>query len=194
LEKQVAPLFYQRTSDGIPQVWCQMMRSSIRDLMPRFSSHRMVLEYYHNYYVPSSRRFQNLTRDNFAAAQDQAEWRNKLMTTWSQVAIQSISSNADGGQKTVGESMEFEARVVLGGLTPEDVTVEAYYGPLDHMGEFTGRHTLDLEPIRDQGGGAWLFKNSVTCRTTGKFGYTVRVTPSQKRLANPFVTGLICWA
>jgi starch phosphorylase len=194
LEKQVAPLFYQRTADGIPQVWCHMMRSSIRDLLPRFSSHRMVLEYYNNYYIPSSRRFQSLTSDNFAAAQSQSEWRNKLMTTWSEVVIQSISSNADGGQKMVGEDMEFEARVILGALTPEDVTVEAYYGPLNHMGEFTDRFTLPLEPAGESGGGVWLFKNAVTCRTTGKFGYTVRVTPSQKRLANPFVTGLICWA
>ncbi len=94
----------------------------------------------------------------------------------------------------VGEDLEFEARVVLGDLTPEDVTVEAYYGPLNHMGEFTDRLTLPLEPIRSLEGEGWLFKNTVTCRSTGKFGYTVRVTPSQKRLANPFVTGLICWA
>jgi len=194
LEKQVVPLFYQRTADGIPQVWCEMMRGGIRDLMPRFSSHRMVLEYYNRYYVPSSRRFQSLTSDNFAAAQAQADWRNKLMTSWSEVAVQSIASTADRSEKTVGEDLEFEARVRLGTLVPEDVTVEAYYGPMDHKGEFTDRTILPLEPARDLGGGAWLFKNAVNCQNTGKFGYTVRVTPSQKRLANPFLTGLICWA
>jgi len=194
LEKQVAPLFYQRTADGIPQIWCESMRSSIRDLMPRFSSHRMVLEYYQKYYLPSSRRFQSLTADNFAAAQAQAEWRHKLMTSWNDVIIRSISSTADGSQRTVGEEMVFEARVHLGALAPEDVTVEIYYGPLDHMGEFTDRTTHPLEPAQDLGGKVWLFKNTVTCRNTGKFGYTIRVTPSQKRLANPFVLGLICWA
>jgi len=75
LEKQVAPLFYQRTADGLPQVWCEMMRSSIRDLMPRFSSHRMVLEYYNKFYKPSSKRYQELADGNFAAAKSQAEWR-----------------------------------------------------------------------------------------------------------------------
>jgi starch phosphorylase len=194
LEKQVTPLFYQRTADGIPQVWCNMMRASIRDLMPIFSSHRMVLEYYEKYYAPSSQRFQGLVKDNFAAAQVQAAWRNKLMTSWNEVAIQTLSSTADGGQKTVGEALEFQAQVHLGALGPEDITVEAYYGPLDHMGEFTDRTTLPLEPTQNLNNGAWLFKNTVTCRHTGKFGYTMRVMPSRKQLANPFVMGLICWA
>ena len=117
------------------------------------------------------------------------------MTAWNDVTIQSIASTADGGQKTVGEDMEFEARVHLGALlVPEDVTVEAYYGPLNHMGEFIDRTTLALNPNQDLSGGVWLFKNAVTCRNTGKFGYTIRVMPSQKRLANPFALGLICWA
>ncbi|GHV56936.1 alpha-1,4 glucan phosphorylase [Deltaproteobacteria bacterium] len=194
LEKQVAPLFYQRTSDGIPQVWCEMMRGSIRDLMPIFSSHRMVLEYYNKFYAPSSKRFVNLTRDNFSSATAQAEWRNKLMTAWNDIAIQALGSSADGGHKKVGEELEFEAKVQLGALCPEDVTVEAYYGHLDHMGEFIDRTTLPMEPAQDLGGGTWMFKNAVTCRATGKFGYTIRVTPSQKRLANPFALGLIAWA
>jgi starch phosphorylase len=194
LEKQVAPLFYQRTADGIPQVWCDMMRASIRDLMPIFSSHRMVLEYYNKFYAPSSKRFLSLTRDNFKSATTQAEWRNKLMTAWNDIAIQALGSSADGGHKKVGEYLEFEAKVHLGALSPEDVTVEAYYGHLDHMGEFIDRATLPMEPLQDIGGGAWLFKSAVTCRVTGKFGYTIRVTPSQKRLANPFALGLIAWA
>ncbi|MDR2725231.1 MAG: alpha-glucan phosphorylase, partial [Candidatus Adiutrix sp.] len=103
-------------------------------------------------------------------------------------------STADGGQKKVGEDMGFEAKVHLGVLKPEDVTVEVYYGPLNHMGDFTNRTTLILEPDKDLHGGAWLFKNTVTCRNTGKFGYTIRVLPSKKRLANPFALGLICWA
>ena len=194
LEKQVAPLFYQRTSDGIPQVWCEMMRGGMRDLVPQFSSHRMVLEYYERFYRPSSERFHDLTRDGFAQASEQAAWRQKLMTNWNDLSIAGISSNSDQGTRKVGEEVEFTAQVRMGGLIPEDVTVEAYYGHLDHMGEFIDRSTLPLFPDRDLGDGVWQYKNSATCRHTGKFGYTVRVTPSQNRLANPFVLGLISWA
>lgn len=194
LEKQVAPLFYQRTADGLPQIWCEMMRGSIRDLMPRFSAHRMVFDYYERYYKQSSERYHVLTRDNFKAAVEQAEWRQKLMTSWNELAITSISSNSDHSSCKVGDEIEFTALVQMGSLSPEDVTVEAYYGPLDHMGEFRDRTTLPLKPDQDLGGGVWRYKDRVVCRRTGKFGYTVRVTPSQERLANPFVMGLISWA
>jgi starch phosphorylase len=194
LEKQVAPLFYQRTSDGLPQLWCEMMRGSICDLVPRFSSHRMVIDYYERFYKPSSERFDGLTRDNFREAAARADWRQKLMTSWSDMSITGISSNADQGSLNVGDEIEFRAEVRLGSLSPEDITVEAYYGHLDHMGEFIDRNTLPLSPENDLGGGVRRFKNSVACRSTGKFGYTVRVTPSQARLANTFVMGLVSWA
>ncbi|MDR2947447.1 MAG: alpha-glucan family phosphorylase, partial [Candidatus Adiutrix sp.] len=194
LEKQVTPLFYQRTSDNIPQVWCEMMRGGIRDLMPQFSSHRMVREYYDRFYAPSSKHYQELSGDGFKGAADQAAWRQKLMTSWNNMSIVSISSNADGASKTVGEDLEFTAMVRMGDLSPDDVTVEAYYGHLDHMGNFIDRSTLALLPEQDMGDGVWRYKNTLSGRSTGKFGYTVRVTPSQRRLANPFVLGLISWA
>lgn len=194
LEGQVAPLFYQRTHDNIPQMWCEMMRGSIADLMPLFSSHRMVLDYYERFYKPSSERCQALAADDFQAAVEQAAWRQKLMTSWGDMYISRIASTADGGQKVIGDQVDFTAEVQMGSLSPQDVTVEAYYGHLDHMGEFIDRRTLTLMPSEDLGGGLWRYQGRSFCRDTGKVGYTVRVTPSQKRLANPFVLGLICWA
>ncbi|MDR1922316.1 MAG: alpha-glucan family phosphorylase, partial [Candidatus Adiutrix sp.] len=193
LEKQVAPLFYQRTTDNVPVLWCEMMRASIRDLMPRFSAHRMVMDYYERFYKPSSDRYERLSADSFSAANAQADWRRKLMTCWNELAITAVSSDADVSDKKVGDETGFIAKVKLGSLSPDDVTVEAYYGRLDHMGEFINRATLTLEPCEDLGG-VWLYKGTLALKETGKFGYTVRVTPSQKRLANPFVLGLVSWA
>ncbi len=194
LEKHVAPLFYQRTNDGLPQTWCEMMRNSIRDLVPQFSSHRMVIDYYEKFYKQSSERFQKLTSNSFAQANEQAQWRQKLMTTWNELQIGVINSNADQASLLVGDNIEFTAQVQMGSLAPEDVTVAAYYGRLNHMGEFIDRQILPLTAVEDLGSGIWRFHGKVALRSTGKFGYTVRVTPSQERLANPFVLGLVSWA
>ena len=45
MENQVVPLFYQRDVDGLPRQWIKMMMSSIGSLAPRFSAHRMVMDY-----------------------------------------------------------------------------------------------------------------------------------------------------
>jgi starch phosphorylase len=50
LEEEVVPTFYDDR-----ERWERMMRASIEQVTPRFSSHRMVKEYAERYYAPASR-------------------------------------------------------------------------------------------------------------------------------------------
>ena len=54
LEQQVVPTFYDRGPDGIPRRWLQVVRQSIRTVLPRFSARRMVKEYVSRMYVPAA--------------------------------------------------------------------------------------------------------------------------------------------
>jgi starch phosphorylase len=51
LEKEVAPLFYERDADGIPRGWVQRMKRSLRTNGPRFSATRMVGDYIDTTYL-----------------------------------------------------------------------------------------------------------------------------------------------
>ena len=53
LEREVAPLFAQRDAQGIPTGWCQRIRSSLRQLVPFFNTHRMVAQYLDAVYIPA---------------------------------------------------------------------------------------------------------------------------------------------
>jgi len=50
LEKEIIPLYYNTSLDGIPHKWVQMMKESIKSIAPVFSSRRMVKEYVSRYY------------------------------------------------------------------------------------------------------------------------------------------------
>ena len=192
LEKEVVPLFYQQGPDGIPMGWVEKMRSGLRHLAPIFNAHRMVQEYVSRYYLPCSKRFNTLCSDEFAGAKDLAAWRQKLMTNWQEVSVEEVTYS-DGLEMPVGQQVDVMARVKLGTLSPEDVTVDAYYGPLDQQGDFAERETVPLEVV-DSVDGIYTFRGQIPCRKTGRFGYTVRVTPSHKRLENRFIMGLVTWA
>jgi starch phosphorylase len=43
-------------------------------------------------------------------------------------------------------------------------------------------------------GDGLIFEGQIPCDRPGRFGYTVRVTPSRDKLGNPFVLGLVAWA
>jgi starch phosphorylase len=61
LEREVAPLFYKRSSDGVPHGWVAMMKASIRRLAPMYSARRMMLDYFDDAYAPAARRVQQLS-------------------------------------------------------------------------------------------------------------------------------------
>ena len=152
----------------------------------------MVQDYSDRYYVSCSRRYSQLTDNNMAGAREMNEWRRKMMTNWNDISVLGVGST-EGQECSVGSDIEVTAKVVLGNLEPADVTVEAYYGRLDHRGEFADRECSALEP-KSQADGVWEFVGKVPCKKTGRFGFTVRVTPSHQKQENPFVMGLVCWA
>jgi starch phosphorylase len=51
LADEVIPLFYQRDADGLPRQWIERMTNSIATLAPRFSAHRMVIDYVQKAYL-----------------------------------------------------------------------------------------------------------------------------------------------
>ncbi|MBN1907278.1 MAG: alpha-glucan family phosphorylase [Deltaproteobacteria bacterium] len=192
LEKEVIPLFYRRGSDELPRGWIEKMKAGLHDLVPVFNSHRMVQEYTDRFYLPCSARYDRLSKNGFTETKTLASWRQKVMTGWGSVSVIEVRSG-DSRDIPIGESLEITARITLGELSTDDVTVEVYFGRLDHKGDFVDRETKELLPA-GLDNGVHLFKGFIECLGTGRFGYTVRIVPSKKRLENPFVMGLVAWA
>ena len=55
IEHQLVPAFYDRGPDGIPHRWLQIVKESIRTVLPRFCTRRMVKEYVKEMYLPALR-------------------------------------------------------------------------------------------------------------------------------------------
>ena len=110
----------------------------------------MVQEYLNRFYLPCSRRFNNLSSDAFEPAKKLASWRQKIMTGWADVSVVEVVA-ADGLEIPVGGELEVRAKIHLGSLDPEDVSVEAYFGRLGPDGEFIERETTPLMLVENLG-------------------------------------------
>jgi starch phosphorylase len=53
IEHHLVPMFYERDSAGVPRRWIQLVKQSIRSVLPRFSARRMVKEYVRTMYLPA---------------------------------------------------------------------------------------------------------------------------------------------
>jgi glycogen phosphorylase len=55
LEREIVPMYYDTSGDGLPTRWLPVMKHAICSAGRQFTSLRMVLEYVRDYYVPAMR-------------------------------------------------------------------------------------------------------------------------------------------
>ncbi|MFC1883857.1 alpha-glucan family phosphorylase [Thermodesulfobacteriota bacterium] len=192
LEKDIVPLFYDRGPDGMPRGWLAMMKASLHKLCPMFNTHRMVMEYWTRFYLPSAERRLQLMENNWEGLRSLASWREKIMYNWSELKIADIRmANID--EVKIGESYNVEADVSLGGLSTEDILVEAYYGRLDPLNDFKDSFTSVMAPEREPKGNVVKYRCEISFKEVGHFGLNIRITPNHPSPESRYAMGLMIW-
>ena len=153
----------------------------------------MVEDYVDKAYLPSCRNYVSLVKDEFRAAKELADWRMRLMTRWGNLNIGEIRTETHD-TVFVEEPILVEARVFLDGLTPADVRVEIYHGPVSQNSAFVSRRTTLMTPEKELGDGWHLYRGEVMPPEAGRFGFTVRILPHHPLLLDSHALGPIRWA
>ena len=191
LEKTIVPLFYERGRDNLPREWIGMMKRSMQTLAARFNTHRMLEDYIHRFYLPSALDWNRVQEDRFKGARDLSAWIRYLRENWSQLRI--LEKRTDTRTAvSVGKSLSVKVTVQLGKLSPSDLAVDIYYGPVDSKAEFLDRATISLCDFTQTENRA-IFRGGIPCSEVGRFGFRVRVLPSHPLLTNPYSLGLVLW-
>ncbi len=194
LEQEVVPSFYERGSDGLPRRWIGRMRASIQTLCRFFTTHRMVEEYTERYYLPAAGNYAQLTADGMARAKELAAWKAHLQKNWPRVRVEAVGGDPIKDVQ-VGDKLCIQAKVYLGALTPDEVSVELYMGHVNATGEIIDAESTPLQPLGPKGEGIYLYQASAgTHRGSGIYGYTLRVLPRHPDLPTLFLPGFIVWA
>lgn len=192
LEKEIVPLFYARTSDGLPRVWIGRMKKSMKKLSPAFSTNRMLWQYTQDYYLPAARYYARMCDDGMEAARGLAAWKKRIFQNWADVSIESVEAPGESTLQ-VGEDFEVKTLVRLGAVFPDEVTVEAYYGPLDPERRIAEPLTAPMRLVETLEDGLYRYAGVLPCDRSGLQGYTVRVIPSHPDANNLLCTGLMTW-
>jgi starch phosphorylase len=194
LETNIIPLFYSRGEDGLPREWIQKVKQSMKKLGPYFNTHRMVQQYFENYYKTSFEKRLILSERKWSSAKELASWKENLKRNWSNIKLVNLETHDKSKTIYVGENLPVAAELNLGELSPQDVEVQAYYGPLDQQDNPEYNETIVLKSeskkLKD---GNYKFTGSITTRRSGQQGFTIRVLPKHPLLINQFELGLIYW-
>ncbi|PXA68858.1 alpha-glucan family phosphorylase [Cryobacterium arcticum] len=204
IEHQVAPPFYDRNHDGVPERWVANIRHTLAGLSPELNAGRMVREYVEKLYRPAGASEARLSANNYRAARELSIWKARILGAWPGVAVEHVESGGVAPVPQVGDELRLRAHVQLNGLAPEDVTVQVVYGKSLGGDDLADVNTQALDPINDAlsqdatetlaPGAPTLFTGTVELDRAGGFGYTVRVVPRNDLLNSPAEMGLVAVA
>jgi len=164
----------------------------MRKLAPIYSTNRMVAEYAERFYLPAAERHRRLAC-NRALIRSLMDWRSRLHAHANEVRV--IEVMVDGGcaKLQVGSKLKVGAKVVLGGLSPADVRLQAYYGQLTPEGRIASGTCTDLT-LKSSAGVEHLYEGEVDCVDSGSCGVSVRVVPFQQDALVPYENPWVQWA
>jgi starch phosphorylase len=195
LERQIIPLFYQRTEEKLPRTWIQMVKTSMKKLGPIFNTHRMVEQYFTEYYMPSFRKRSMLMEGNWAKAKEISSWKDKMLSNWNSVNLINVSGDGNSKLFHVGEDFPVQADIRLGNLTPDDVEVQVYFGPYEKQEDPQYNFTVVMEAEKSNSqNGIYKYIGYIKCKESGRIGYTIRILPKNALFIHPFELGLVYWA
>ncbi len=175
IESEIAPRFYERDSDGLPQRWIQMMKATIAGLGPKVMATRMVRDYVTTLYGPASVSSHALN-DDPARTAAHVDWKRRVVQHWDQVSVEQVDSDLVGSV-AVGDRVTVHATVTLGELSPDDVTIQLIAGRVngdDELHEVVARTADVVEPLGD---GRYRCTGEIEITRAGALGYTARVVP-----------------
>ena len=176
LENEVIPCFYDRKNGDIPGNWLKMMKASMKMAMEMFCSIRMVADYEKRFYIPAAKRYDALLANQSEEAKKLTAQISRLRSFWKNIEITSPVRHAHGPCR-VGEKFEITSEVNLAELKPDEVDVELYYGQMKSLEDLDASKSEPMRVLEDNGNGQYLYGCSLNCQSSGRFGFTVRVTP-----------------
>ncbi len=192
LEYEILPIFYRRGRDSLPREWVAKMRASIKHTGRQFSTHRMLQEYHDKYYSKAMAEGLRLKAEKYESARSLSAYLDKAKVAWPSVWVGEVSDDAPPVVAR-GTIMQVRAKVNLAGLSPEEVRVECYRGPLTSKGEIQGAERSEMKPVSSEAG-HWIYETAINGSLTGQIGYSIRILPKHPALGDRFVPGLVRWA
>jgi starch phosphorylase len=192
LEEEIIPNFYTRNRQGVPDRWVEMQKRALMTMAGPFSSDRMVKEYAERFYFSCSDRYRQLRAEGGAAVRNLINWKRRIFQIWSQAQFIDLHAQNFDGVK-VGDGVTVTARMHLGGVSPDEVRVEAYYGRIDPEGLISDGDAHQLNLV-DSGNGTATYSALVPLGLVGHAGMTVRAMPWHPDLRDKFETNLVTWA
>ena len=182
LEKELAPLYYDRDTDGIPHGWVAGMKDSIITLTPQFSSSRMVNDYVHQYYIPAIGKGDRAREGEWKSLRAFVEYKRQLGRYWYHMTDTYLNAHREN------DHVHAEAGLYLGLLSPDQVRVQLF---IRNGKQITTINCALLGEAEDPG--VWRYRVEYSGPALLEAEIKMRVLPAHEYLSDEMELGMCYW-
>ena len=123
-EKEIIPLYYAKNSKGYSPEWIQTIKNSVTKITPRFTTKRMMDDYFEKFYNKLAKRHALLGADNYKVAKEIVDWKQNIVAHWDSIEVVSSTLNAKSAELSVGNKCTIAVELDTKGLNDKGIGVE----------------------------------------------------------------------
>ena len=90
LENEIIPLYFAKNTKGYSPEWIQVIKNSLAQITPRFTTKRMIDDYISRFYSKLASRSILLKANNYSKAKEIAAWKQKVAAGWDKIQVLSM--------------------------------------------------------------------------------------------------------
>jgi len=190
LENEIVPMFYDCSDDGIPHRWVKCIKKSISEIVPMFTTKRMIDDYKDKYYSKLSKRSAELAENDYAKVFEIVDWKQKAAHAWKFIEVLKIdfhTTEFKNPQDAYGE-----ITLNLNRLSPNDIGIESLVVSKESDGTIKVEEKMDFK-LKECNGKIAVFRIEGAPRKTGIYNYAIRAYAKNDLLPYKQDSKLIMW-
>lgn len=126
LETEIIPKYYAKNSKGYSPEWIQTIKNSVTKITPRFTTKRMMDDYFDRFYNKLASRHALLVADEYKIAKEIAAWKENMVAHWDEIEVKNVKFDAlhQDHAVAVGEQYNVAVELDTHGLNDKGIGVE----------------------------------------------------------------------
>jgi len=193
LEHKIIPMYYNEVDDkGISSKWMETMKNSIISTGGKYSTHRMVIDYTNDLYMPLA----NLTKKHYSDIDNVAEfnnWKKDIYLNWKDIQLDQIN-NMENITIDAGNKIEVHLEVKSPSIDVKYIYPEVYYGKILDNGIVENINIIPMKLVEsNEEEKKYTYIANIEMFTGGNYGYTFRIMPKNEMILDNANFDLVKW-
>lgn len=193
LENKIIPLYYAKNSKGYSPEWIEYIKKSVTQITPRFTTKRMMDDYFEKFYNKLAKRHAMLEADNFKKAKEIAAWKEDIASKWDKIEVIDAGYSEVVNQPNVGDTLGFQAVIDIKDIKDKNgigVELVAIRTSLHNNDKLYGTKPLKL--VKTEGSRLY-FELTYQLNYAGSMKFAMRMYPQNELLPHRMDFAYVRW-